>query len=54
MDTTKNRAYYWKRGWWVWLMLICVNIGYIIAFLSALLNSGLRPFQVVIDHWTRS
>jgi hypothetical protein len=18
---------YWKRGWWVWLMMLCINLG---------------------------
>jgi ABC-type glycerol-3-phosphate transport system permease component len=24
---------YWRRGWWVWLMMLCMNIGFALVVL---------------------
>lgn len=35
---------YWKRGWWSWLMQVCVNlIGFVVVLPLAFLFSANRP-----------
>jgi hypothetical protein len=24
---------YWKRGWWAWLMMLCINLGIVVVVL---------------------
>jgi len=45
---------YWKRGWWAWLMLVCVNIGLAAVYwpLSYVFgDQGLRAWLVLVAAW---